>query len=347
MTRPNNAKVVGGFVIGGVVLLVLAVLLFGKGTLFTNTRHIVAYFEGSVAGLTVGAPVTYRGVPVGSVSRIVLEVSAVTQQARIPVYLEINPGTITYASGRPMTPEEFDNAIKRGLRAQLVSQSLITGQLAVQLGFFPGSPATFREGKSDIPEIPTIPSPIEELRSKLTSLPLQGIATAALGSLNALDALLRSPDTKGAVNDLSASLDSLHKLILALAPQVEETLQRTNSTLSAIGRTADQATGAVKVLQPDAESSLRNLAKVLDQAGLQAGPLIAQLRAAARSFDLLSLGAQASLFTGVGVLSTRSELRQDAEQTMRNLAAASASLRALAAELERNPNALITGGSRR
>ena len=343
MNKPNNAKMVGSFVVGGVVLLVLAILLFGKGAFFTHTRLAVAYFEGSVAGLTIGAPITYKGVPVGTVSRIVLEVSATTGQARIPVYLEFKPGTIAYSGAQYLTPEGFRDAIARGLRAQLVSQSLITGQLAVQLDYFPGSPATLVGGKTDMPEIPTVPSPIEELKSKLTSLPLQDIARAALGSLNSLEMLLRSPGTTAAVEDLSASLDSVHKLIVTLSPQIEDTLRQANNTLSAVSRTADQATETVKTLQPNADASLSNLAKVLDPAG----PLIAQLRVAARSFDTLSQSAQASLFTGVGVLSTRSDLRQNAEEAMRNLAAASASLRALAAELERNPNALITGGSRR
>lgn len=347
MTKQNHAKVVGSFVIGGAMLLVLAVLLFGKGALFTRTRTAVAYFEGSVAGLTVGAPVTYRGVPVGNVSRIVLEVSAESGEARIPVYLEFKPGAISFSGGRQLTADAIKHVITRGLRAQLVSQSLITGQLAVQLDYFPGTPARFLSKESDIPEIPTVPSPIEELKAKLTNLPLQDIAKAALGSLNSLEELLRSPGAKTAVDDLSASLDSVRRLLVTLAPQIETTLKQADDTLSAVSRTADQATGMVKSLQPNADSSLRNLAQLLDQASRQSGPLIAQLRSAAKSFDALSQSAQASLFTGVGVLAARSQLRQDAEQTMRNLAAASASLRALAAELERNPNAVITGGSRR
>ena len=74
--------------------------------------------------------------------------------------------------------------------------------------------------------------------------------------------------------------------------------------------------------------------------------MIADLRAAVKSVDALAQAAQASLFSGAGILATRSTLRQNTEDTMRNLAAASLSLRALAAELERNPDALILGGRR-
>jgi paraquat-inducible protein B len=346
MAKPNNARIVGSFVVGAVALLIAAIALFGGGALFTRTRTAVAYFEGSVAGLTVGSPVTYRGVPVGSVKRIVLEVSSQTGEAHIPVYLEFKPGTIAYSGGRELTQEGFREAIAHGLRAQLVSQSLITGQLAVQLDYFPGTPVVLVGKDTGLQEIPTVPSPIEELKSKLTGLPLQGIADAALGSLTSLETLLRSPQTRDAVNDLSASLSELRGLISSLTPQIEGTLQQANATLVALHRTADQTTDTVKSLQPNADASLANLAKVLDVAGQQAGPFIAELRATARSMDSLASSAQASLFTGVGVLSTRSPLRQNTEETMRNLAAASASLRALAAELERNPNALILGGSK-
>lgn len=345
MAKPNNARIVGSFVIGAVFLLIAAIVLFGRGTLFSRTMPAVAYFQGSVAGLSVGAPVTYKGVPIGRVSRIVLEVSSKTGEARIPVYLEFKPESVTFSGGERLTPEAQKQMIARGLRAQLVSQSFITGQLMVQLDYFPGTPVVLAGEEPGLLEIPTVPSEIQAVKSALSALPLRDIAEAALGSLTSLESLLRSPDTRAAVKDLSAGLEKAHDLISTLTPQIEGTLKQANETLVAISRTADQTTDTVKALQPNAEASLSSLARVLDTAGQQAGPLIADLRATARSFDSLAQQAQASLFTGVGVLAARSPLRQNTEETMRNLAAASASLRSLAAELERNPNALILGGS--
>lgn len=346
MAQSNNAKIVGSFVVGAVALLIAAIAVFARDTLFARSVPAVVFFDGSVAGLSVGAPVTYRGVPIGAVRRIVLQVSSKTGEARIPVFLEFKPDAVTFSGGERLTAEAQKAMIARGLRAQLVSQSLITGQLMILLDYFPGTPATLVGKDMGMVEIPSVPSEIQAVKNALSRLPLSDIADAALGSLTSLESLLRSPDTREAVKDLSASLEESRNLLASLTPQLQETLKQANGTLVAIGRTADETTAAVKTLQPNAESSLASLANVLGIANQQAGPLIAGLRATAQSFDALARSAQASLFTGVGVLSARSPLRQNTEDTMRNLAAASASLRSLAAELERNPNALILGGSR-
>lgn len=346
MPKSNNARAVGSFVVVALALLVAAIALFGSIRLFSRSTMAVTYFDGSVAGLSVGAPVSYKGVPIGSVTRIVLEVSAKTGEARIPVFMKFTPDAVTFNGGEELSEEVRKEMIARGLRAQLVSQSLITGQLQVLLDYFPGTPAKFVHETPGVLEIPSVPSEIQEIKSKLSGLPLQQIAELALGTLNSLETLLRAPEIRSAMKDLSASLGEARGLITTLTPQISETLKQADGTLASVTRTADQATETVRGLQPKADASLTSLAKVLDTAGQQAGPLIGELRTAARSIDLLAQSAQASMFTGTGVLSTRSPLRQNLEDTMRNLAAASSSLRGLAAELERNPNALIVGRSR-
>jgi paraquat-inducible protein B len=273
--------------------------------------------------------------------------SSRTGEAEIPVSINFDPSRVRFTGGgNELAPDAWKEMIARGLRAQLVSQSLITGQLGVQLDYFPEAPPIAAHEEGGMIEIPTVPSEIQELKSKLASLPLRSIANAALGSLNSLDTLLRSPDVRAAMKNLSASLDEIRGLIAALTPEVQDTLKQANGTLSAFTNTADQATDTMKKLEPNADASLTDLAKVLGVANEQVGPLIVELRTTARSIDSLAQSAQASLFTGVGVLATRSPVRQNTEETMRNLAAASASLRMLAAELERNPNALILGRSR-
>ncbi len=339
MARANDPKVVGSFVIGALALLIVAVAVFGGGQLFTRTRTAVAFFDGSVAGLSVGAPVTFRGVPVGTVSRIVLEVSAKTGHAEIPVYLQFKPETIAYSGGDFLTPDVFKEMIARGFRAQLVSQSLITGQVAVQLNYFPGAPLRLVSKDTSVPEIPTIPSEIQELKSALSSLPLQSIAESALGSLKSLNDILKSPDTMKAVKDLAATLEESQRLVAALSPELQKTLANINGL-------TDQANTTIKSLQPNADASLASLAEILNSARQQTGPLITDLRATARSFDTLARSAQSTLFAGSGVLATTSSTRRDAERTMRNLAEASASLRSFAAQIERNPNALILGRGR-
>ncbi|WP_424140826.1 MlaD family protein, partial [Roseomonas chloroacetimidivorans] len=137
-TRP---AVVGGFILGGLALAVAAILLFGGSRLFEQTKRAVVFFEGSVAGLDVGAPVTLRGVRVGSVQRIALHLSA-SGQARIPVTLELLPDQVNReGKDAQQSDADIEHLVEAGLRAQLNSQSFVTGQLRVDLDFRPGTPA--------------------------------------------------------------------------------------------------------------------------------------------------------------------------------------------------------------
>jgi phospholipid/cholesterol/gamma-HCH transport system substrate-binding protein len=179
MLKLTNTKVVGTFVLGALALVVIAIVLFGGGALFRPTQRAVVYFQGSVSGLSVGAPVAFRGVQVGSVADIILEMNAKTGSATMPVYLEFDPRKVTWIGGTRLTSKGWREAIENGLRAQLVTQSLITGQLIVQLDFFPGTPATLVGEDKSVREIPAIQSQIEQVKEAILSLPLRDIAQEA------------------------------------------------------------------------------------------------------------------------------------------------------------------------
>jgi paraquat-inducible protein B len=124
------------------------------------------YFQDSVGGLAVGAPVTFRGVAIGSVSRVALLVDPVTLTARIPVYLQLEPDRVTLVENSPHHPM-LRQLVEAGLRAKLVSQSLVTGQMQVDLDMSPETPARFVGPKDgDVPEIPAVQSDLQELRTQ-------------------------------------------------------------------------------------------------------------------------------------------------------------------------------------
>lgn len=143
MSRRANPKLIGGFVIGAVALMVVAALVFGTFTFFQNTRRFVVFFEGSVEGLTVGSPVLFRGVPIGTVTQVTIRYNREKNDLSIPVIVEINSGVIEGwdpdESG-PFNTTRYRKLLDKGLRARLESTSLVTGQKAVQLEFFPGTP---------------------------------------------------------------------------------------------------------------------------------------------------------------------------------------------------------------
>src|SRR6516164_2529676 len=91
MAKKASPKLIGGFVIGAIALVVAGILAFGGGAYFAQTRAAVLYFQGSLSGLQVGAPVTFRGVRVGSVTKIVIHYDVLAQKLAIPVFIEINP----------------------------------------------------------------------------------------------------------------------------------------------------------------------------------------------------------------------------------------------------------------
>ena len=99
MNSQSYKTTVGAVVLGGLALLVLGIILLGGGRLFSNDLEYVLYFDGSVSGLTTGAPVVFRGVPMGSVTRINLVANARDSNVTIPVYVRIDERSFVRASG--------------------------------------------------------------------------------------------------------------------------------------------------------------------------------------------------------------------------------------------------------
>ena len=95
MAKQASKTLIGAFVLGAVVLIVSGLMVFGSGRFFTKTYAYVMYFEGSVKGLTVGAPVVFRGVKIGSVTDIVLLTDLKDMTVQIPVYIEVIPEEVS------------------------------------------------------------------------------------------------------------------------------------------------------------------------------------------------------------------------------------------------------------
>ncbi|HWT81518.1 MAG TPA: MlaD family protein, partial [Candidatus Methylomirabilis sp.] len=123
MARKTNPAIIGGFLLGAVALAVAALVVFGGGKFFRSTQRWVAYFNESIRGLAIGAPVTFRGVKVGSVVDIRVVVDPKTVQARTPVVFEIEADRLTDVQGGPVEfmkdREGAKRAFEHGLRAQL------------------------------------------------------------------------------------------------------------------------------------------------------------------------------------------------------------------------------------
>ena len=212
MSKQVNKTLVGGFVVGAIALLVAAIVIFGGGKFFRNTRTYVLYFDGSVKGLAVGAPVNFKGVPIGVVTDVRLQFNSKDLRLKIPVLIEFYPERIEQMG----VVENHEIIIKRlfdkGLRAQLKMQSLITGLLMIELDFYENKPAVFA-GDGKIPELPTIPSSTEELSRTLANIPFDQIADKLTKAIQGIEHIINSPETGATLTSLAAAVKDIQSLV--------------------------------------------------------------------------------------------------------------------------------------
>src|SRR4029453_15768332 len=178
-----NPNAIGALGVGAIVLLIAGGLLFGGGKFFQEKLPYVLFFEGSVEGLNVGAPVVFRGVQVGQVTAVEALADPATSSIVIRVKIAFVRGSLQVRGGRVQDPQKgVEGLVQKGLRASLRMQSFVTGLLYVAFDFQPDTPVVLRGLDATVPELPTIPSDMDQLKSTvqeamadLRKLPLEAI----------------------------------------------------------------------------------------------------------------------------------------------------------------------------
>src|SRR5271166_2383613 len=162
MARKANPAIIGTFTLGALAVGIVGLIVFGSGRFFVQHTRAVAYFAGDIQGLTVGAPVDVRGVQVGTVTKISIRLDVATMAPVIPVYMEFDPGRFDVpATDRTTAEQRLRTAIQNGLHARLAVQSLVTGQLIVELDLEPDAARSLVGADPSTLEIPTSPSEIQ------------------------------------------------------------------------------------------------------------------------------------------------------------------------------------------
>ncbi len=255
MSKQASKTLLGAFVLGALGLVVAGVVVFGSGKFFRKVDKDVMFFEGSVKGLQIGAPVVLRGVQIGHVTNIVIKFNAKDLTALIPVYVEIYPEKIVPIGGGSYDHRYLQALIEKGLRAQLQLQSLVTGQLLVNIDFHPDTPIRLAGLEKEYPEIPTIPSGIEQLAKKIEELPLAEIAGRLDEALAGVNKLLNSGDLQasiGSLNQLLKDADAIAKNLNTkvehldpeqIASSIKETLTAAQGTLNETRKAVENING--------------------------------------------------------------------------------------------------------
>ncbi len=306
--RKANPAFIGAFVLGAVALLAVVVVVWGSGRLFRTTKLLVCYFQGSVNGLNVGAPVKFRGVPIGTVKemrfRLAHAEARTPEEFRIPVWFEIDLAELTdLRGGRPIRIDRarLDELIGHGLRAQLQTESFVTGVLYVGLDFFPDSPVELVHADDpDVLEVPTMPTTLERASLALTNLmnrveniDVERLVRSVTDAVDGVNGLIRSPEVNGTVVAARQALQSIRRLTDTAHPELRPLMK-------SVAATSMAARGSLQHL----DSTLVDLRSVIDTHG----PLTVELT-----------------------------------QTLVDLGEAAQSVRELASYLERNPNAVLVG----
>ncbi|MGH7905868.1 MAG: MlaD family protein [Candidatus Binataceae bacterium] len=303
MGRRTNPKIIGIFIVGALILAVLAVIVLGSGRIFTKTHSYVMFFKGNVNGLRVGAPVKFNGVEVGSVTKILLNLNlpenniafASPAQIRIPVVIELDQRKIFSRGGSNIelgNPKFLRTMIADGLRAQLEMQSLLTGLLYVDLSFYPGSPAHFMLPRnSPYQEIPTLPNTLEQVRTaatklvtNLNKLDIQQLMASLTGTLNAIHEVVASPQLRVALNNLGDTAQSLNQT----AHSIEKVAAKMNNEFAPLTRDLRNNSAQVTATLKKTQVTLASIQSVLSPTS----PLVYQTSEALKNVSKAALAMQ-------------------------------------------------------
>ena len=234
MAKKPNSKLIGGFVVGAIALSIVGMLAFGGGEFLKPKAKFILFFQGSLSGLDVGSPVTFRGIKVGTVTGIVIKYDVAKQVLRIPIRIELEAEKIQIVSGERNQIKNMNALIARGLRAQLESVSLVTGQTAINFDFHPGTPTRLVSNEPEIQELPTIPSDIAELKANLTglmakfsNLPLEQLSSELLDTVKSANQTMK--DANALVKGAGGLIDNVNGQVKPLSDSVVGTrIKRTH-----------------------------------------------------------------------------------------------------------------------
>jgi paraquat-inducible protein B len=324
MSKQANKKAIGAFVVAALVLAVAAIVVFGSGKLFVKRNQYVAFFQGSVKGLRVGAPVLFRGVKIGEVTKMMIYATPADGSFEIPIILEIEPDNIQFIGPDVKDQKQYvQSLIKIGLRAQLQLQSMVTGQLMINLDFLPKTPVRLVGGKKidlakGVTEIPTIQTTIQKLEKTLQDVPISEIVKSVDKSLKAIEALVTSEELTKSLHYFKQTM----KDIRDLARHADEKIDPLSADL-------DQTLKDAQTLLRNVDSHVDPLAVSIQNTADAARPAVKEVEDAFANIAAL---------TGKG-----SEERKQLDRTLKEFQAAARSIKIWAEYLERHPEALIRG----
>ena len=328
MAKEVSKTVIGAFVVSAIALIVIGVVIFGSGRFFQKTNKYVLFFDGSVKGLSEGSLVVWRGVKIGSVTEITIYIDPDTMSTQIPIIIEVEPDRF-YMKGMPVKKREPDRNVAKlielGLRAKLAMQSIVTGQLMIELDLHPKSSARLVGSDFPYPEVPTIPTTLQQIAETINELPVRKMFKKLEDAIENVSNVLGDPvlkemaaSAKGVVENANRLIKNTDKLVIKVNRQVEP-------LVDSITGTADDAQRLFQNVDRHVEPVTVKIGQAFDAAEVA----LVEARKTLRGIEA---------FTAEG-----SPLRYRINTALEELVKATRSLRILSDYLEQYPDSLLRG----
>ncbi|HTL16829.1 MAG TPA: MlaD family protein [Patescibacteria group bacterium] len=322
MSKKANPTVIGLFFAGGLALGMAGLLAFSSRSHFHPQIRYILYFNGSLKGLNPGAPVKFRGVNVGSVVEIFIRHNQASNDHSMPVVITVDKKLTQSKSDQTLqfNQTRLDQLISQGYRCRLDAESLVTGVLYVEFDLIPDPPPpVFHQLTPEYQEIPTVPSPVQQLLANLTKLDIAGLSARLNNVLVRADMALGQLDMADINAGVTNLLGSANRLVTS--SDLTNAVASLRQALDKAGTLVKRIDGRVDPLADSATNTLYDAQKAL-----------ADLRVALQSVS--------------GLLGQDSSVPSDITQALQELSNASRAVANLAQFLERNPNTLLTGRRR-
>jgi paraquat-inducible protein B len=273
MAKEVSKTVIGAFVISSIVLIVIGVIVFGSGRFFKETVKCVLYFKGSVKGLNEGAPVVWRGVKVGSIKKVILLADQKTGTMDIPVIIEIEPDKVQVKTAqgkiRPGKAKKgtIEKLVEMGLKGRLTMQSIVTGQLMIDLDFHPDAPINLVKGEDfPYPEIPTMQSTLEQLAETIQKLPIKEIFEKLENAADNIAEIAGDPELKEIVSVAKSAVANANRLITHTDTLVVDVDKHVEPLAESITTTAEDAQKLIHNVDGHVDSMALKVEEAVDAA---------------------------------------------------------------------------------
>jgi paraquat-inducible protein B len=353
MSKPANKKAIGAFVVAGLALTVAAIVVFGSGKFFAKQDGLVAFFKGSVKGLRIGAPVVFRGVTIGEVTDMMILTDRRDHTFEIPVIMKVERDSFRAidADNEIKDRKQYvQDLIQSGLRAQLQLQSLVTGQLMVNIDFFPDTPVRIVADRSvmaehELTEIPTIQTPLQKIEQTLEALPIKEMAENISKSLAAIEKIMTSGQLAESLENLNQAAADIRRLVNRVDEKVDPLTEEISRTLKGTQDLLQDLSEEVKPLAVSLRQTSDAAGRLIANVDRQVEPLAGRLDKSLEAVYTTLRRAEKTLVIASGAMEEGAPLRLQVETTFGKLGQAASSIQALADYLKRNPDALIRGKS--